>query len=330
MGSPCGATLQSVAPKPDKNVRILSATARRENPNLVCESDYLRALLGSPDAISKRFYKGAKGTRISWNRVLTALALLTGHTQRNVHATRSRWGRTTNKQVTLAYAQGLIGNLLDHLDQTADIQSAEDAEQAQNGAFDDFDDFDDFDEFDDEDSLAQPEPSAADDASKRPSRPSMPSVSLHETELDIYPIDPVRAAQLVQSGVVKQAFAQPLYQVASIPSIKPVQPNQPTQPTQPGPPLPHLNASCSAKTPIAPLARKARKERKRSVDQSRSDNAGSADNLEPKLFDWNEPECCLALIGCGVTKMRCDYCGQQVNSTERSYHKRCKKDFSVY
>lgn len=262
-------SIPPLSQRKSNNVRILSAVARRRNPYLVCELDYLRALLGSPDAISKRL-KGPKGRRVSWIRVLTALALLTGHKRRNINGTRSRWGRTPDKQVSLEQAQRLLGDVLTRLDETPDVEEGED------------DPPEDRDEFLDDEELNNP-----------PESPGVPtSVLAFDPDSSIYPIDPVTAAQLIQSGTIKQAFAQ----VIDAPLDAPIM------------------------VPAAPPTLSARKTK----------HTASASTHEPQLFDWSDAECCLGLLNCPVTKMRCEYCGDPVNSNVRSYHKRCKKDFCVY
>ena len=274
------ATTDATTTKKNTNVRILSRLARRRNPHLVCEVDYLRALLGSPDAISNRF-KGPTGKRVSWKRVLTALSLLTGHKRRNINGTRSRWGRTPDKKVSLEQAQGLLGDVLTHLDDTPDVEEGEE---------DDLKD-DLKDDLNDSESVIEPveqEDVFLDEEDAPASNPST-----FDADLSIYPIDAVTAAQLVQSGAVKQAFAYPI-EVA--PRAAPIA----------APIAPRTATSISVTT----------------LDASKAS--------APRLFDWNDADCCLGLVNCPVTKMRCDYCGETVNSTTRSYHKRCKKDFSVY
>jgi len=280
--------------KKNTNVRILSAVARRRNPYLVCEVDYLRALLGSPDAISKRF-KGPTGKRVSWKRVLTALSLLTGHTHRNINGTRSRWGRTKEKEVSLEHAKRLLGDVLTNLDDTPDVEEGVDDEDNLEDVADAEDN--EQDEFQDEVHAADPVDTAASKAAS------------FEADLSIYPIDPVTAAQLVQSGAVKQAFAYPVDWPT--PSAAPMRATATTGATTGA----TVGATITA-TITTPLTTA------RVTPEKRSH--------APRLFDWSNADCCLGLVNCPVTKMRCDYCGETVNSTTRSYHKRCKKDFCVY
>lgn len=110
-------------------------------------------------------------------------------------------------------------------------------------------------------------------------------------ELPLVPIESQTASELINSGLVKCAMAQvipqPMYAEAE-PRVK----------------------------------------RQRSNNQAASsEDKQRFKRAEPKLFDWNNPECCFGLLGCAVTNLRCDYCGEEVNSTEKSFHKRCKLEF---
>ena len=330
-----------------KKVRVLSSAARRANPALVCESDYLRALLGGPPDITKRFHLGGSGERIAWKRVVRALALLTGHSFRNVASTRSRWNRIEEKTIADGEATRLVGHILHYFDNprnhalntpntpiTPITPITPYSTKTHAAALDEDLDDDSDDDFADTLKESTTAPSSSFSA---------PKEALFASNVEPIPIDAVSASVMVQNGTLVQGYAHPI----GVVTAPPLSPQVPTfvPPTDSPTDSPTNSPTNSIIAPEA--ANDIEKPAEASQDKlpkqkrPRDDKAQAPKSYkkrpkmpkkaeDPAVFDWNRPECGLGLIGCPVTNRRCDYCGEDVNSTERSYHKRCKEDFCVY
>jgi len=329
-----------------KKVRVLSSAARRANPALVCESDYLRALLGGPPDITKRFHLGGSGERIAWKRVVRALALLTGHSSRNVASTRSRWGRIEEKTIADGEATRLVGHILHYFDMPRDHQNRDSTTPttscgAETHAVASVAELDE----DSDDDFAVP---LKESTTAPTSSSSAPKEVLFASNIEPIPIDAVSASLMVQNGTLVQGYAHPIGVVTApplstqLPTFVPPT-NLPTDSPTDSPTNSPTNSTITAEAannaeeqPIEPSQDKLPKQKRPRDDKAQAPKSYKKRPKMPKqaehpaLFDWNRPECGLGLIGCPVTNRRCDYCGEDVNSTERSYHKRCKEDFCVY
>jgi len=312
-----------------KKVRVLSSAARRANPALVCESDYLRALLGGPPDITKRFHLGGSGERIAWKKVVRALTLLRGPSSRNVASTRSRWGRIEEKAIAEDEAIRLAGHILQYFDLPRDHQDRDSTTpcDTETHIVDTTTLVADLDE-DSDDDFAEPfKESTTGPATSFPTRKAV----LFTSNAEPIPIDAISASKMVQNGTLVQGYAHPIGVARATPLstqftafVPPIiqSTNSPTNST--------ITPEAEAFQDKLPKQKRPRDNKAQAPKSYKKRPKMPKQAEDPAVFDWNRPECGLGLIGCPVTNRRCDYCGEDVNSTERSYHKRCKEDFCVY